>query len=91
MEELKTTLLDNTKAGKKSFIFAYYGGAGGYIGAPGQIIVLNDSCKSVGYPLEERLEILARLNGLSCVFMIFDCSRVPLSKGLDCGANVRAE
>ena len=89
--ELRNVILDNAANGKRSFLYSYFGGAGATIGAPGQVIVLNGADKHVGYPLESRLEVLSSCNGMVCVAMVFDCSRVPLSPGLGRGENDEAE
>mgnify|MGYP001492104959 FL=1 len=56
MHKAVTNLRDlfhqNALAGTQSLLYAYYGGAGASIGAPGQIAVLNGDDKNVGYPLE---------------------------------------
>ena len=89
--KLRDIFLENASAGNESLLYAYYGGAGASIGAPGQIVVLNGTDKNVGYPLEERLISICSMNDLTAGLMIFDCSRVPLSPGLTIGANIETE
>ena len=87
--ELRKTVLDNAAKGKRSFIYAYYGGAGCHNNAPGQCLVLNGTDKHVVYPLESRLDVLSRADGdMVAVYMVFDCSRVPISPGLTLGQNI---
>ena len=55
INSLRDIFVDNAKNGKRSFLYAFYGGAGAILSGPGQIIVLNSADKTVGYPLENRL------------------------------------
>ena len=89
--DLRNIFQQNAAAGTQCLLYAYYGGAGASIGAPGQVIVLNGDDKHVGYPLETRLQTISSMNNLTSCIMVFDCSRVPLSPGLTMGANIEAE
>ena len=84
--------MTNAENGSKTFLYVYYGGAGAHDGGPCQVIITDSATsKHVAYPLEQRIEPLARMDDMTCVFMLFDCSRLPLSKGLTSGQSDDAE
>ena len=89
--DLRDTFHQNAKDGTQCLLYAYYGGAGASIGAPGQVIVLNGDDKHVAYPLETRLQTISSMNNLTACIMVFDCSRVPLSPGLTLGEKLQTE